>query len=208
LKLFAASGHLIRVLRLPFLKILSRDTPDGEVVLRAQKGDSDAFRLLFERHGTSIRRFLHDLLRDKFATDDAVQETFTRAHVQLIKLPEPETFRPWLFGIARNVAFEFRRVRSFVELESDDAGIPVAVLPSPNPETLLLDEELKQQFADALNELSIPRKAALLMRVDHGLSYDEISEATGWSIPTVKNEIHRARLSLRESLRPHLGENS
>jgi RNA polymerase sigma-70 factor (ECF subfamily) len=42
------------------------------------------------------------------------------------------------------------------------------------------------------------------MRLDHGLSYDDIAAAFGWSIPTVKNEIHRARLKLRAHLLPHL----
>ena len=45
---------------------------------------------------------------------------------------------------------------------------------------------------------------ALLMRLDHGLAYEDIALAFGWSIPTVKNEIHRARLKLRTHLLPHL----
>ena len=44
------------------------------------------------------------------------------------------------------------------------------------------------------------RRAALLMRIDHGLPYEQIAEAMGWNLQKVKNEIHRARLQLRERL--------
>jgi RNA polymerase sigma-70 factor (ECF subfamily) len=42
------------------------------------------------------------------------------------------------------------------------------------------------------------------MRIDHGLSYDEISAATGLPLQTVKNEMHRARLKLRLLMRAHM----
>ncbi len=171
---------------------------------RAQAGESAAFRALFERHVVAVRRFLRDLLRQSDMADDATQETFARAHAQLLKLTDHDRFKPWILGIARNVAFEARRVRQHDVLEDDDDSTPTAVIPSPDPETVLLDAELEKHFTSALGELSANRRAALLMRLDHGLSYEEIAAALGWSIPTVKNEIHRARLKLRTHLLPHL----
>jgi RNA polymerase sigma-70 factor (ECF subfamily) len=185
---------------------ITPETPDEALVGRAQRGESAAFQALFERHVVAVRRFLRDLLRDAHQADDATQESFTRAHAQLDKLTDGG-FKPWVLGIARNVAFEARRVRVHDSLtdEDDDAGVPDAVLPSPDPEAVLLDVELEQHFTEALGLLSDKRRAALLMRLDHGLSYEEIAAAFGWSIPTVKNEIHRARLKLRAALSPHLG---
>ncbi|HYH98469.1 sigma factor-like helix-turn-helix DNA-binding protein, partial [Hyalangium sp.] len=49
------------------------------------------------------------------------------------------------------------------------------------------------------------RRSALLLRIDHGLPYEEIAQVMGWSLPKVKNEIHRARLQLRERLAAHVG---
>ena len=195
---------MLHLLRRP--EPITPETPDEALVRRAQRNDADAFRALFERHVTSVRRVLRDLIRDPHAADDATQETFTRAHVQLPKLGDHDRFRPWVFGIARNVAFEARRVRQHqsLELDSDD-DVPAAVLPAPDPERTLLDRELEGQLTSALGELSEHRRAALLLRLDHGLSYDDIAEAMGWTLPMVKNEIHRARLALRASLLPHLG---
>jgi RNA polymerase sigma-70 factor, ECF subfamily len=194
----------------PVLRLLKRpaaitlETPDADLVPRAQAGESAAFRALFERHVVSVRRFLRDLVRQTDLADDATQETFARAHAQLSKLTQFERFRPWVLGIARNVAFEVRRVRQHDALDEEDDSGPDAVIPSPNPETVLLDAELERHFAQALGVLSANRRAALLMRLDHGLSYEEIAEAFNWSLPTVKNEIHRARLKLRTHLLPHL----
>jgi RNA polymerase sigma-70 factor, ECF subfamily len=185
---------------------ITAETPDEALVRRAQSGETNAFQALFERHVISVRRFLRDLLRDGDAADDATQESFTRAHAQLEKLGDHDRFKPWMLGIARNVAFEARRVRVHDSLDDDDDdGVPDAVIPGPDPEACLLDAELEKHFAHALGLLSAKRRAALLMRLDHGLSYEEIAETFGWSIPTVKNEIHRARLKLRASLLPHLG---
>lgn len=208
LKLPGGSPHLeavvLRLLRR--LEPITAQTPDEALVARAQRGESEAFRALFERHVLSVRRFLRDLVRDADLADDATQETFTRAHVQLPRLGERDRFKPWVFGIARNVAFEVKRVRQHQPLETEeDELLPAAVLPAPDPERTLLDRELEGQLTSALSELSEPRRAALLLRLDHGLSYDEIASAMGWTLPMVKNEIHRARLALRAALLPHLG---
>ncbi|MEW6432059.1 MAG: RNA polymerase sigma factor [Myxococcota bacterium] len=182
------------------------ETPDEALVRRAQAGESAAFKALFERHVVAVRRFVRDLVRDRHLADDATQEAFARAHAQLDKLADHDRFKPWILGIARNVAFEVRRVRQHEPIDDDDdEGTPDAVIPSPDPEAVLLDRELEQHFTEALGVLSPKRRAALLMRIDHGLSYEEIALAFGWSIPTVKNEIHRARLKLRAALLPHLG---
>lgn len=192
---------MLRLLR----PAITPETPDAALVQRAQAGESAAFKALFERHVVLVHRFLKDLLRHDASADDATQETFTRAHVQLSKLLERDRFRPWVLGIARNVAFESRRLKAHASLDDEDESVPDAVIPSPNPEAVLLDKELEGHFEEGLALLSPHRRAALLMRLDHGLSYDEIALAMGWTLPMVKNEIHRARLALRQHLLPHLG---
>lgn len=198
----------MNVLRLLKPKPVGPDSPESELVRRAQAGDGEAFRLLFERHVMAVRRFLKDLLRDESAADEGTQETFVRAHALLPRLADRERLKGFLLGIARNVAFEHLRVRQHVSLdvdEDDEGGVLQAVIPSPDPEAVLLDRELHGVFARALEELSPHRRAALVMRLDHGLPYEEIAESFGWSLQKVKNEIHRARLTLRTALLPHLG---
>ncbi len=177
------------------------------LVRRAQAGEGDAFRVLFERNVSGVRRFLGDLLKDSSAADEATQETFVRAHSLLGRLKDRVRLQGFLLGIARNVAFEHHRRGPTMEYVEDDATVE-AVLPAPDPESLMLDRELQLAFSGALGALKPERRAALLMRVDHGLPYEEIAEAMGWSLPTVKNEIHRARLKLRQLMLPHVGGRS
>jgi len=194
-----------------------RPLPAGDVqgsaleqswVRRAQGGDALAFRAIFERYAPAVRRFLNDLLRDSTAADEATQETFVRAHARLCSLSEGPRLAGWLFGIARNVFFEHRRAKWAspfeAEPDGDDSPEVSAVLPAPNPETVLLGRELALELEGALSRIRESRRAALLLRVDHGLGYEEIAAAMGWTLPKVKNEIHRARLELRVMLAGHL----
>lgn len=182
------------------------------LVVRARGGDARAFRALFEKYGPPVRRFLRDLLGDSDA-DEATQETFVRAYRCLPTLRETDKLLPWLLGIARNVFHEQLRARRGRAL-----GPSIGLLASPGllaeeplvdtaptPEGLLLGHEADRLLAEALALLSEERRAALLLRVDHGLDYEEIRTVLGWSLAKVKNEIHRARLELRARLAKYLG---
>src|SRR3954453_5785240 len=84
---------------------------EREGVERARAGESEAFRVIFERHAPTVRRFLGDLLRDGSAADEATQETFVRAHAKLRSLEGGERLSPWLLGIPRRVFLEQLRKR-------------------------------------------------------------------------------------------------
>jgi RNA polymerase sigma-70 factor (ECF subfamily) len=163
------------------------------------------FRAVYESNARAVRRFLGDLLRDDAAADEATQETFVRAHARLGTLSSGDKVLPWLFGIARNVFYEElrtrrRHLRAMADDERDEE--PDA---SPSPEGMLLGAEADTQLAAALLELGEERRAALVLRIDHGLDYDEIASVMGWPLSKVKNEIHRARLVLRTRLSKYVG---
>ena len=176
---------------------------DAELLSRARAGDAEAFRVIFDREAPGVRRFLGDLLRDDAAADEGTQETFVRAHYRLSTLEEPGKLQGWLFGIARMVFFEHLRRKRRNGPAPDDTEAP-QIDRAPSPEALLLSAESDRVLDGALAGLTEERRAALLMRVDHGLGYAEIASAMGWSLQKVKNEIHRARLQLRASLAGYL----
>ena len=185
----------------------SEEDAERRLLTRARRGEAAAFRVLFERHSPAVWRFLRDLCRDEAAADEATQETFVRAHARLGTLRDGTRLTSWLLGIARFVHLESRRGR-VTHLDISDEGsesLLEAALPSPTPEDWLLDRELEGLLAQALGELGEDRRAALLLRIDHGLAYEDIAQVMGWSLPKVKNEIHRARLRLRERLAAHVG---
>jgi RNA polymerase sigma-70 factor (ECF subfamily) len=187
------------------------------VVRRAQNGDAEAFRVIFEAHIAPVRRFCRDLLRDPAAGDEAAQETFVRANGRLASLREPALLSSWLLGIARLVTLEQRRRGLWLvplswrfggrgDDADDGADLPAEGGEGTTPEVALLGKEADRALEQALATLSTDRRAALLLRLDHGLGYPEIGVALGWSLAKVKNEIHRARLQLRDRLAGYLAE--
>jgi RNA polymerase sigma-70 factor (ECF subfamily) len=149
---------------------------------------------------------LGDLLRDDSAADEGTQETFVRAHQRLSTLEQPAALTGWLLGIARMVFLEQlrRKRRDGPASANDDDNAPIQVDHAPGPEAELLTGEADRMLDGALQTLSEERRAALLLRIDHELGYGEIAAAMGWPLQKVKNEIHRARLQLREQLQPYL----
>ncbi len=191
------------------MAILPRSEPqsisiEAGLLGRAQAGDREAFRALFERYGPTVRRYLHDAFGDAAAADEATQETFVRAHSRLDTLREADRLRSWLLGIAHRVFLEQCRSRRSTQdlgalMEREPADI------APTPEIELLGREADAVLELALARLSAERRSALLLRLDHDLGYDLIAEEMGWSVAKVKNEIHRARLELRSYLSRYIG---
>jgi RNA polymerase sigma-70 factor, ECF subfamily len=172
---------------------------------REREGEQ-VFAALYAQHGTRIHRFLNDLLGDRALAADATQETFVRAFRQKDAFEAGRAIAPWLFGIARNVSLEMRRARHRARRviapssEQGDAPEPRATGAARDPESELLGREALRIVAAAVTTLSEERRAMLLLRLDHGLSYDEIAASMGFSVAKVKVEIFRAREVLRETM--------
>jgi RNA polymerase sigma-70 factor (ECF subfamily) len=155
-----------------------------------------------------VHRFLADLLGDLALASDATQETFVRAFRRVDQLPPGTRMVPWVFGVARNVSLELRKARGRVRrivVDGETAADAVADPSVRSPEAALLDREALVVVERALARLPDERKAALLLRLDHGLSYDDIAGAMGWSLAKVKVEIFRAREVLRATLKEYRG---
>lgn len=187
------------------MRPLAADEPDDHAwIARALAGDASAFRALFERHAGAVRRFLGDLARDPALADEVTQETFVRAHARLASV-QGSRLLPWLLGVARRVLLEeLRRRRPRAAADLLDALAATA----PSPEADLLVAEEVRVFRAALARLATDRRAVLLLRLDHELSYDEIAAAMGLSLAQVRNELHRGRQELRAYLAPYYEERS
>lgn len=171
-------------------------------VSRAISGDEAALSALYAAHAPAVLRFLADLLGDRAAAADALQETFVRAFRRLGTLRDHDRVAPWLFGIARNVSLEHRKARRRRGrvLVPDDGEAPADGADGHTPESTLLGREAAGAVEAALDRLSEDRRAMLLLRLDHGLAYEEIARMMGFSLAKVKVEIHRARQILRAEL--------
>jgi RNA polymerase sigma-70 factor (ECF subfamily) len=176
--------------------------PVASIAPRDRASDA-VFKELYAAHGGRIHRFLSDLLGDRALAADATQETFVRAFRQHGTFDAGRTIAPWLFGIARNVSLEMRRARHrarrVIAPSNDGGDAPEPRVPG-SPETDLLGREALRIVEAAMDRLSDDRRAMLLLRLDHGLSYDDIAALMGFTVAKVKVEIFRAREVLRETM--------
>lgn len=177
------------------------------LVSHARRGDDEAFRLIFERYSRPIISFIYDMVGQRELAEELTQETFVRAYKNLTGLRDQSKLSTWLFGIAKNVARESIRSRykedHKVGIEDDyvaelsDGGLP--------PDSQLLNKELNRVIQDALLMLDEDKRTVFTLKVFHQRSYEEIAEITGFSIPKLKTDLHRARAEMRRRIRPYLG---
>src|ERR1700687_5224328 len=135
-------------------------TEAAAVLARARQGDSEAFRVLVERHSRSLFRLAFRMTGNPQDAEDVVQESFLRAYKQLGKFDERASFGTWLYRIAMNYSLDLVRARKRrseqlapADPEMDD---PVLSLPSgdPTPDRMAMSGEVRERVTEAMKELS------------------------------------------------------
>ena len=97
----------------------------ADLVTRVCQGDSDAFRLIFERYSRPVISFIYDMVDDRALAEELTQETFVRAFRAIHTMRAETKLSTWLFGIARNVARESLRARARANSHVDRRTIHV-----------------------------------------------------------------------------------
>jgi RNA polymerase sigma-70 factor, ECF subfamily len=178
-----------------------------DLIARARRGDEDAFRLIFERYTRPIISFIFYMVNQNELAEELAQETFVRAYKSLHSLRDEAKLSTWLFGIAKNIARESIRDRHRERGQLELTDRTVMNLRAPDsPAGELLDKELSNFVRDALLQLDEDKRLVFTLKVYQQRSYDEIAEITGFSIPKIRNDLHRARAEMRRRLSPYLGE--
>jgi RNA polymerase sigma factor (sigma-70 family) len=173
-----------------------------EMSLRARvhAGDPDAFRELFDEHARSVYNHAFRLTGNWSAAEDVVSLTFLEAwrlRQRVDVAADGGTLRPWLLGIATNVARNVRRAAR----RHDNA---LARLPRPDVVPDFADDvnaqiDDRQRLAVAMTALAALRLAereVLALCVWAGLEYAEAAEALGVPIGTIRSRLARARTKL------------
>lgn len=155
----------------------------------------DEFERLYRQYAPAILRFAWRLCGDRGTAEDIVSETFVRLMTRAPRI-ETRTALAYLLTIARNI-YLTRRRREAREVPLSEE------LPAPafDPAVRLDHEALLDATFRALATLPEGERAALLLRVDHELPYEDIAASLGISVSAVKVRIHRARLRLVVALK-------
>lgn len=165
---------------------------DGELIGAVLGGDRKAFAILIKRYELSVRAVATSVLRDRHLAQDAAQEAFVRAYLNLGALRKAAAFGPWLLRIARRCALDL--VHQYRQV------------PLPEPDVVeehhsgLLDEE-KERLLAAVLELRESERQVVMLRYFGGHSVKEVADITGRSAGTITKQLSRAHRRLRVLLR-------
>lgn len=153
-----------------------------------------------ENHSAKVFRLAYRLTGNKFDAEDLTQEVFVRVFRSLENF-KPGTLDGWLHRITTNLFLDQARRKSRIRFDAlaEDAE---SRLPGhePGPEQSFELNNLDLDVQRALEELPPDFRAAVVLCDLEGLSYDEVAEALGVKLGTVRSRIHRGRTMLREKL--------
>ena len=190
------------------LKNSRMECNDIGLVTRARTGDTDAFRVLVERHSRPLFRLAYRMTGNQQDAEDVVQDSFLRAHKQLARFDERASFGTWLYRIAVNCSLDLVRARKRrnelaapADPEMDD---PLLALPShdPAPDRIAMSGEVRDRVAEAMTELSAAERTAFVLRHFEGMCIDDVSRVLGCQPGAAKHSVFRAVQKLRRALEP------
>jgi RNA polymerase sigma-70 factor (ECF subfamily) len=179
--------------------MLAVAAPEQLLVADARAGSPEAWDALFRRYQLPLYAYVFELVRAEQPSLDIVQETFIAAARHLASLREDGRFGSWLFGIAHQKCVQhWRRSGREEPLDADFAEAQPG--PDDDPRELFIREEQEAEFMQALNQLPLPQRQALLLHFIEDFSLEEIAGITGVSLGTVKSRLHYGKKTLRKLL--------
>ena len=171
---------------------------DIELIRASQNGDLDSSNELVGRYQRMAYNVAYRMLGDTQAAEDATQEAFFSAWRNIGRF-RGGSFKAWVLQITANASRDqLRRLkrRPVVPLESLPYDPPS--VSTESPEDYAVRKEMAEHVQRGLTTLSHEQRIAVILCDMQGLSYEEVAEAMGCSLGTVKSRISRGRCQLRD----------
>jgi RNA polymerase sigma-70 factor (ECF subfamily) len=178
------------------------------LIQMARDGDLDAFNRLVLAYQETVFNVAYRILADPSAAEDATQNAFISAYRSLSGY-RGGSFRGWLLRIVTNSCYdELRRQKRqpTVSLEPVDDADEEVESPSwiadsaPSPENTFEQREIENAIMRCLKDLPDDFRSVVVLVDLQGLDYQEVAQAIGKPLGTIKSRVARARLKLRDCL--------
>lgn len=169
---------------------------DRDLILRARRGDSEAYGDLVTRHQTGVFNVCYRILHNRSDAEDLAQETFIRALDRLHTFDLEREFSPWIRRVAANLCLnhiESHKPAFSLDEERDEDK-------TQGPGEQVEVRERSEQIRSALASLPPHYRIVVELRHYQELSYDEIASELNLPLSDVKSHLFRARKLLAEKL--------
>lgn len=160
---------------------------------------------IYDQYYAKVRRFILALVKDEWAADDLIQETFLRIQKNLSSLRDSSKMSSWIFRIAYHLCQDhFRQLKAAQKKESiDEEKIETLEEVFVQEEPVQKDLERREMGQCVQNQIDLlPQslRAVLVLFDLMELNHQEIAETLGITIENVKVRLHRARKKLKSIL--------
>jgi RNA polymerase sigma-70 factor (ECF subfamily) len=173
------------------------------LVQRARSGDVKALEELLANIAPSDQRFGLRMCKNLPDAEDVLQDTLLSIATHLGEFEGRSSLSSWAFALARSACARRKRgLKNQPHVSDGDAPDPRDL--AANPEDRASDRELAEALTRALDGLSEEYREVILLRDVEGLTAPDAAAALGVSVDALKSRLHRARESLRMSLKPLL----
>ncbi len=181
---------------------------DTLLIERAKQGDLSSFNELVLTYQDVVYRQAFWILHDERAAEDAAQEAFLRAYLNL-RTFHGGPFRPWMLRITTNYCLDqirHQKIRPSTSLEAynqegeEIEDSPHLIDPTVPVEELIERSDQEKAILDCINRLSSEYRVAIIMVDLQGLDYAEASKTLGVPMGTFKSRLSRARCQVRDFL--------
>ncbi len=177
---------------------------DAELLTAWSTGDRDAGNALVERHFSSVYRFVRSKLDT--GVDDCVQQIFLALVEHAGSLRDAESFKAFLFGIARRqLLLDWRRRRAADKVFAPDVAsvrsLAAALDTSPSRAVARLGD--RERVLEAMRALPIDFQIVVELHYWEEMGVREIAAVVEIPAGTVKSRLSRARAQLETALRSH-----
>lgn len=161
----------------------------------AKAGDLPAFEALLRRHERLVLSTALRLLGNLADAQDASQEVFLRLYRNLGKLDSEGAVAGWLYRVTVNVCHDMHRKGRVSSPVEDAAEVASG---NPDPQQCLTEAERRRVLHMSLRKLSEKERAALVLRDLEGLSTEEVARVLGTSDATVRSQVSKARVKVKD----------
>ncbi len=161
---------------------------------------------IYDQYYTKIRKFTLSLVKDEWAADDLIQETFLKIQNNLKNLKDPSKLSSWIFRIAYNLCQDhFRQLKRSRKEESIDQeavdGFKEALIQKGTDIQKKLEQlQMGECVQDQINLLPESLRTVLVLFDIMEFNHQEIADILGITVENVKVRLHRARRKLKPIL--------
>lgn len=163
--------------------------------------DADARQILHDlmtAYGDDVWNYAFLLCKRTDLADDITQDTFLKAYRHLSSFRGQSSVKTWLFTIARNTAFDYRKSGFFKRVLLSDAIEHRGSHPSAEAEAM--DVIISHELWEHVMNLPVKLRESLILYAHHQLKIREIAQLLELSEGTVKSRIFKARLKLTQMI--------